>query len=45
MNTTTKFIFVAIALAMLAPPVFADGEGVDCHDPKYVKLKIAAKKD
>jgi len=45
MNTTTKFIFVAIALAMLAPPVFADGDGVDCHDPKYVKLKIAAKKD
>jgi hypothetical protein len=45
MNTTTKFIFVAIALAVLAPPVFADGEGVDCHDPKYVKLKIAEKKN
>ena len=45
MTTTTKFIFVAISLAMLAPPVFADDGGVDCHDPKYVKLKNAAKKD
>lgn len=45
MNTMTKFIFVTIALALAtqAPPVFADSGEIDCHDPKNVKIKNAAK--
>lgn len=46
MNAKTKNAFIvaiALASATLARPVFAEF-GVDCHDPKYVKLKIAAKK-
>lgn len=47
MNTMTKNAFIvaiALALASLAAPVFADGGGVDCHDPKYMELKNAAKR-
>jgi hypothetical protein len=45
MNTMTKLFFVAIVLAVSAPPVFADGDGVDCHRPENVKLKNAEKKN
>jgi len=45
MNPMTKYFFVALLLAGMATPVFADGEGIDCHDPKYVNIKNAAKKN
>ncbi|MCR4347791.1 MAG: hypothetical protein NUV55_11410 [Sulfuricaulis sp.] len=46
MNAMMKNAFIvaiALASATLVRPVFAEF-GVDCHDPKHVKLKIAAKK-
>ena len=45
MTTTAKIFFVTLLLAGMATPVFADGDGIDCHDPKYVNIKNAAKKN
>ncbi|MDH3563133.1 MAG: hypothetical protein OEN49_07025 [Gammaproteobacteria bacterium] len=45
MTTTAKIFFVTLLLAGMATPVFADGEGIDCHDPKYLNIKNAAKKN
>ena len=43
MRTAKNIFILAIALAMLAPQVFADSGEVNCHVPENVKYKNAAK--
>jgi hypothetical protein len=44
MNTMTRQLVVALALAVLAAPAFADSEEVDCSLPQNARFKQAAQK-
>lgn len=44
MKTLLTTVAMTIALAVLAPPVFADSGEIDCHRPENVKYKNAEKK-
>ena len=44
MNTMTRQLVVALSLAVLAAPAFADSEGVDCNLPQNARFKHETQK-